>query len=63
MTDIPSLIITDDKGDIVTTRGVNAVRSDPSGMVCHLSVCYLVNLRANVSREIGNTDIIISLHF
>ena len=52
MTDAPSLIITDDKGDIITSRGVNAVRSDPNGMVCHLSVCYLVNLRANVRLEL-----------
>ena len=40
-TDIPTLVIVDCKGDIVTTRGCNSVRSDPNGAVCHLVVCGL----------------------
>lgn len=35
-TEIPTLILLDENGDVITARGSNSVRSDPLGTVGHI---------------------------
>ena len=40
--EIPTLILLDENGDVITARGSNSVRSDPLGAVGHSKVIELI---------------------